>query len=64
MNREDIKNKILSELDSRIGRLEKHAEDEKPADTPYSELNHALSHAIGESLQGELRDVRQFVEKL
>ena len=64
MKQEHIKEKILSELDSRIGRLQQHAKDEKPADNPYSELNHALSHVIGESLQGELRDVRQFVEKL
>ncbi|MCI8442595.1 MAG: hypothetical protein HFG27_08700 [Provencibacterium sp.] len=64
MKQEQIKEKILSELDSRIGRLEQHAEDEKPAGNPYSELNHALSHAIGESLQEELRDVRQFVERL
>lgn len=64
MKQDQIKEKILGELDSRIGRLARHAEDEKPADTPYSELNHALSHAIGESLQGELRDIRQFVERL
>lgn len=64
MNPQHIKQQILQELDSRIGRLDRHAQDEKPADNPYSELNHALSHAIGESLRGELSDVREFVEKL
>lgn len=64
MRKDEIKGKILGELDSRIGRLRQHAKDEKPADTPYSELNHALSHAIGEPLLKELCDVRQFVERL
>ncbi|RGB67285.1 MULTISPECIES: hypothetical protein [Oscillospiraceae] len=60
----DIKQKILDELDSRISRLEEHENDEKPADNQYSELNHALSHAIGRPLMTELRDVRDFVERL
>jgi len=60
----DIKARVLAELDSRIARLEEHRDDEKPADTPYSELNHALSHAIGNPLIAELRDVRDFVEEL
>lgn len=60
----DMKTRVLAELDSRIARLEEHQDDEKPAGTPYSELNHALSHAIGEPLLTELRDVRRFVEEL
>lgn len=59
-----LKEKVLAELDSRIQRLENHRNDEKPAHTPYSELNHALSHAIGEPLLTELKDVRCFVEEL
>lgn len=64
MNQPHIKQQILQELDCRIGRLDQHAQDEKPADNPYSELNHALSHAIGESLRDELCDIRTFVERL
>ena len=44
--------------------MEEHENDEKPADNQYSELNHALSHAIGRPLMTELRDVRDFVERL
>ncbi len=60
----DIKARVLAELDSRIARLEEHRNEKKPANTPYSELNHALSHAIGNPLLTELRDVRNFVEEL
>lgn len=64
MANDSIKAKIIAELDSRIERLEKHYHDHKPEDNPYSELNHALSHAISNPLMTELRDVRHFVEDL
>lgn len=60
----DSKEKILLELDSRIARLEIHKDDEKPDyGNPYEKLNHAVSSVIGESLKGELQDLRSFIEE-
>lgn len=61
----EIKNQILSELDSRINRLKEHEHDKKPCEgNQYAELNHAVSHVIGCSLEKELTDIKDFVKGL
>ena len=49
----NLKDQILSELDSRIGRLQ-----------DKMVINHALSGVIGVSLEKELEDLRGFVQGL
>lgn len=59
----DIKQQILSELDSRIARIEEHADDEKDAgDNEYAKMNHALSKVIGATLKTEMEDLKDFVK--
>lgn len=61
----DLKQEILSELDSRITRLHRHQPEEKPQEeNPYAALNQALSGVIGDSLEKELEDLRGFVQSL
>ena len=61
----DVKQQVLSELDSRIRRLEVHRDDEKPVEgNQYAEMNHALSRVIGATLEKELEDLRNFVKEL
>ena len=61
----NLKDQILSELDSRIGRLQDHRQEEKPReDNQYAVLNHALSGVIGVNLEKELEDLRGFVQGL
>lgn len=61
----DIKSSIISEIDSRLERLAEHKDDVKQeSDNPYSEVTHALSKVIGYALAGELRSIKEYVEKL
>ena len=61
----DIKSSIISEIDSRLERLAEHKDDVKQeSDNPYSEVTHALSKVIGYALAGELRSLKEYVEKL
>lgn len=61
----NVKQQILDELNSRIGRLKQHADDPiVQADNNYDVLNQALSKTIGEPLCKELESVRDFVETL
>ena len=61
----DIRSNIINEIDSRLERLENHKDDEKTeTDNPYSEVTHALSKVIGYALAGELRSIKEYVEKL
>lgn len=63
---------MLEELDSRIGRLQAHKNDDKTCccgnhgdqDNQYEQLNHSLSRVIGVSLEKELESLRSFVEEL
>ena len=42
-----------------------HKDDVKEnSDNPYSEVTHALSKVIGYALAGELRSIKEYVEKL
>ncbi len=61
----DIKSSIINEIDSRLERLAEHKDDVKENnDNPYSEVTHALSKVIGYALAGELRSIKEYVEKL
>ncbi len=61
----DIKASIINEIDSRLEKLSEHKDDEKKeTDNPYSEVTHALSKVIGYALAGELRSIKEYVEKL
>ena len=61
----NVKQQVLDELNSRIDRLKKHADDPiVQADNNYDVLNQALSKTIGEPLGKELENVRDFVETL
>ena len=61
----DIKVSITNEIDSRLERLDEHKNDVKQeSDNPYSEVTHALSKVIGYALAGELRSIKEYVEKL
>ncbi len=61
----DIKNSIINEIDDRLRRLEEHKDDIKEEnDNPYSEVTHALSKVIGYALAGELRSIKEYVNKL
>ena len=61
----DIKNQIITELDSRIHRLAEHQYMQiKVTGNQYEELNQALSKVIGVPLMRELQSVKDFVEKL
>lgn len=61
----DIKSSIINEIDSRLEKLAEHKYDEKKeSDNPYSEVTHALSKVIGYALAGELRSIKEYVEKL
>ncbi|MBR2847211.1 MAG: hypothetical protein IKC41_03730 [Clostridia bacterium] len=61
----DIKVSIINEIDSRLERLDEHKDDVKQeSDNPYSEVTHALSKVIGYALAGELRSIKEYVEKL
>ena len=61
----DIKSSIITEIDSRLEKLEEHKDDvKKEPDNPYSEVTHALSKVIGYALAGELRSIKEYVEKL
>ena len=61
----DIKASIISEIDSRLERLDEHKDDEKQeSDNPYSEVTHALSKVIGYALAGELKSIKEYVENL
>ena len=61
----DIKSNIINEIDSRLERLAEHKDDVKEnGDNPYSEVTHALSKVIGYALAGELRSIKEYVEKL
>ena len=62
---DSLKHEMLAELDNRISRLHQHANDKKAeGKSPYSKLNHALSQIIGETLETEFTDLRNFTEKL
>ena len=61
----DIKASIINEIDSRLEKLQEHKNDKKhESDNPYSEVTHALSKVIGYALAGELRSIKEYVEKL
>ncbi len=61
----DIKNSIINEIDNRLKKLEEHKDDVKiENDNPYSEVTHALSKVIGYSLAGELRSIKEYINKL
>ena len=61
----DIKSSIIKEIDSRLERLDEHKNDKKEeSDNPYSEVTHALSKVIGYAVSGELRSIKEYVEKL
>lgn len=61
----NVKQQVLDELNSRIDRLKKHADDPiVQTDNNYDVLNQALSKTIGEPLCKELENVRDFVETL
>lgn len=64
---DQTKQQILSELDCRISRLQKHANENRPgaqSDNPYGRVNEAMSHVIGEALTKELTDLRGYVDTL
>ncbi|HIT18220.1 MAG TPA: hypothetical protein IAB57_01235 [Candidatus Fimivivens faecavium] len=61
----DIRQDVLNELDSRIGRLRKHRDDWKDDNgNEYEKLNHAVSTVLSVSLEKELLSVREFVNGL
>lgn len=62
---QDMKQRMLGEIDSRIQRLYEHKDDEKrDFGNQYAKLNHAISDVIGHSLTCELESLRSFVEEL
>lgn len=61
----DVKKQVLSELDSRLDRLNNHRDDRKPDHgNQFEQLNHAVSDVIGASLTKELENLRDFVNGL
>lgn len=61
----DIRQDVLSELDSRIERLRAHRDDWKDDNgNEYEKLNHAVSTVLSVSLEKELESVREFVKGL
>lgn len=54
----NMKREIISELDSRIKKLEKH--EAKESDNEFKNLNGALSSVIGVTLKKELEDIKDF----
>lgn len=61
----DVKKQIISEIDSRIKRLNEH-KDDKIIDrgNQYDELNQALSKIIGMPLIKELESLKEYVETI
>ncbi|MGI6199431.1 MAG: hypothetical protein ACOYJA_01530 [Christensenellales bacterium] len=58
----DLKQQIITELDSRLERLRAHQNDAiEITGNPYEELNQALSKVIGAPLVSELEDLRGFI---
>ncbi|CAB1247203.1 conserved protein of unknown function [Ruminococcaceae bacterium BL-6] len=65
MQQNDIRQTILSELDSRINRLKEHSDDRIiPTGNRYDELNQSLSKIIGVPLMQELESIKDFVNSL
>lgn len=63
--KENISQKILTELDSRINRLNEHKDDKiQITGNQYEELNQAVSKVIGTALLGELEGLKTFVQDL
>lgn len=63
---QDIKSRLINELDSRIARLQRHqeCEDVVQSENPYEQMNEVMSKAIGLPLKKELEDIKRFVQKL
>ncbi len=63
---QDIKQRLICELDSRIARLQRHqeCEDVVKSENPYEQMNEVMSKAIGLPLQKELEDIKRFVQNL
>lgn len=57
------KEKIISELDSRIEKL-KNRDEKSDEKNPYGKMNQALSCLLNEVLTKELTDLRDFVDKV
>lgn len=61
----DIKQEIITELDSRIGLLKEHSQDRiLPTGNRYDELNQSLAKIIGVPLMKELESIKEFVNSL
>ena len=62
----EIKQEIIHEIDSRLGRLKEHQDDKRDGccENQYEELNHSLSRVIGVSLENELESLRDFINRL
>ncbi len=58
-----MKEKIISEINSRLRRLDEH-KDDMPVnkDNPYSVVNNAVSKVVNLTLTHELEDICKFIE--
>ncbi len=58
-----MKEKIISEIESRIKRLDEHKDDDPVnKDNPYSVVNNAVSKVVNSALAHELGDIAKFIK--
>lgn len=63
---DNIKQRVIDELDNRIGLLREHyyGDKIKASDNQYEELNQALSKVIAVPLLKELESIKEFTQGL
>ncbi|MEZ4357195.1 MAG: hypothetical protein R2876_00950 [Eubacteriales bacterium] len=62
---DNIKEKIIAELDRRINNIREHQYDQiEVSGDQFSELNQALKKVIGMPLKKELESIREFINKI